>query len=251
MSHRIYKNSIKENTSNSLFKYILRVCNFYSPKIFDKQTYPKTWTDPEFVSRMMLLRKDKEKFSSVYDSVQLSNELIKISFENNLQKIASNYLKINEKNLSIRVVQLRMDFPNDTRNSYNWHQDSAYDKFSLNSNNGVILWIPLIDTNKKNGTLVIKPGSEYSGFNCSKRVSKGDRFNSEQILVMPKYLKKYRSKHINLKKNNCLVTYSGIFHKSGINLSDHIRFTLIAKYNNQLSKDFVFYRRSLNNKKFS
>ena len=251
MSHRIYKNSIKENTSNSLFKYILRVCNFYSPKIFDKQTYPKTWTDPEFVSRMILLRKDKEKFSSIYDTVQLSNELIKISFENNLQKIASNYLKINEKNLSIRDVKLRMDFPNDTRNSYNWHQDSAYDKFSLNSNNGVILWIPLIDTNKKNGTLVIKPGSEYSGFNCSKRVSKGDRFTSEQILVMPKYLKKYRSKHINVKKNNCLVTYSGIFHKSGINLSDHIRFTLIAKYNNLLSKDFVFYRRYLNNKKFS
>ena len=199
MPHRIYKNSIKENTSNSLFKYILRVCNFYSPKIFDKQTYPKTWTDPEFVSRMILLRKDKEKFSSIYDTVQLSNELIKISFENNLQKIASNYLKINEKNLSIRDVKLRMDFPNDTRNSYNWHQDSAYDKFNLNSNNGVVLWIPLIDTNKKNGTLVIKPGSEYSSFNCSKRVFAGDKYPSVKIIVINKYLKKYPSKSVEKK----------------------------------------------------
>lgn len=249
MSYRIYKNSIKQKTSNSLFEYVLRVCNFYNPKIFNEQIYPKKWIDPKFVSKITSLRKDKKIFSSMYDTIQISNELQKVPFENNLQKIASNYLKINEKNLSIRGVQLRMDFPHDTRNSYGWHQDSAYDKFNLNSSNGVILWIPLVDTNKGNGTLVIKPGSEHSSFNCSKRISKGTRYTSEQTLVMPKYLKKYRSTHANVKKNYCLVTYSGIFHKSGINSSNRIRFTIVIRYNNQLSKDFIFYRRLINNKK--
>ena len=170
------------------------------------------------------------------------SRFIAMMTENNLQKIASNYLKVNEKNLSIRDIQLRMDFPNDSRNSYGWHQDNAYDEFNLNSKNGVILWIPLVDTNKDNGALVIKKGSQYSSFNCSKRISKGDDYNSEQILVKPKYLKKYRDAHIDVRKNNCLATYSGIFHKSGVNLSSHIRFTLIVRYNNQLSKDFFIVK---------
>ena len=33
----------------------------------------------------------------MYDTIQISNELQKVPFENNLQKIASNYLKINEE----------------------------------------------------------------------------------------------------------------------------------------------------------
>ena len=242
MSYRIYKNSIKQKTSNALFEYVLRICKFYNPKIFRNKIFPKKWTNQKFISKMTLLRKNKKTFSSIYKSIQISNELKKVPFENNLQKIASNYLKVNEKNLSIRDIQLRMDFPNDSRNSYGWHQDNAYDEFNLNSKNGVILWIPLVDTNKDNGALVIKKGSQYSSFNCSKRISKGDDYNSEQILVKPKYLKKYRDAHIDVRKNNCLATYSGIFHKSGVNLSSHIRFTLIVRYNNQLSKDFLFYR---------
>ena len=124
----------------------------------------------------MLILEGSSLFTETVFVVSFSNELKKVPFENNLQKIASNYLKVNEKNLSIRDIQLRMDFPNDSRNSYGWHQDNAYDEFNLNSKNGVILWIPLVDTNKDNGALVIKKGSQYSSFNCSKRISKGDDY---------------------------------------------------------------------------
>jgi hypothetical protein len=248
MIYKIYKNSINQKTSDSLFKYILRVCNFYSPKIFKKEKYPKKWIDLKFISKLNLLRKNKNFFSSIYNTIQISNELQKIPFENQLDKIASSYLKIDKKKLSIRDIQFRMDFSNDIRNSYGWHQDSAYDKFNLNSKNGVVLWIPLVDTNKENGTLMIKPGSENSDFNRSKKIPKIDKFSSEQILVMPKYLKKYKSVHVNVKKNNCLATYSGIFHRSGINSSDHIRFTIIVRYNNEFSKDFIFYRKLKKNK---
>ena len=99
-----------------------------------------------------------------------------------------------------------------------------------------------MDTNEKNGTLMIKPGSQNSSYNCSARVNKGDRYHSEQILVKKKYLKRYKSVSVNVKKNSALATYCGIFHKSGINSSDHIRFTIIVRYNNQFSKDFSLYR---------
>ena len=54
MSYRIYKNSINQKTSDSLFKYVLRVCNFYSPKIFKNQKYPKKWIDPKLIEPKLL-----------------------------------------------------------------------------------------------------------------------------------------------------------------------------------------------------
>ena len=187
-------------------------------------------------------KKYKKRFSAMYDSIQISNEFQKILFNNNLDSVAEKFLKVKKDSLLVRDMQLRMDFPNDTRNSYSWHQDNAYDRYNLFSKNGMVIWMPLIDTNEKNGTLIIKPGSQNSSFNCSTRVSKGDKYHSEQILVKEKYLKKYKSKSVNVEKNSALATYCGIFHKSGINLSNKIRFTIVVRYNNQFSKDFSLYR---------
>lgn len=243
ISYKIYKKSISNSSSNNLFKNLLSICKFYKPKIFKSyQNYPKKWIDKEFISGMVLLRKNKRLFSSIYDTMRLSNELKKIPFHNNLHKIASNFLKVDERNLMMRSIQLRMDFPHDTRNSYGWHQDNAYDRYNLQSKNGAILWIPLIDTNKKNGTLMIKPGSQNSTYKCSRKVSSGNKYKSEQILVQKKYLRKYKSKSIDVKKNQCLTTFNGMFHKSGLNISNEIRFTIIVRFNNMLCKDFLFFR---------
>tara|TARA_B100001559_G_C16419680_1_gene584467 strand:- start:239 stop:988 length:750 start_codon:yes stop_codon:yes gene_type:complete len=243
MSYKIYPDCIKKNDSNELFKYILSLCNFYKPGTFKSfSNYSKTWTDPKFIKSMQKLRNSKRIFSSIYDSIQVSNELQKIPFNSRLDKIATDFLKVKNINLLIRGIQFRIDFPNDSRNSYGWHQDNAYDQYNTYSKNGVVLWIPLIDTNENNGTLIIKPGSELSSFNCSKRFYSGDKYKSEQILVLKKYLNKYKSLSVDVKKNHCLATYCGIFHKSGVNISNHIRFTMVVRYNNQLSKDFLFYR---------
>ena len=155
----------------------------------------------------------KERFSAMYDSIGISNQFKKIIFNCNLDLIAQKFLKTSCNNFNVRDMQLRMDFPNNTRNSYGWHQDNAYDEYNLSSKNGAVLWIPLIKTTKKNGTLIVKVGSENSSFKCSKKISKGTKFTSEQILVEKKFLKKYRSKSVDCPKNAALTTYCGIFHK--------------------------------------
>lgn len=244
MAYKIYKKCISELNSKKIFRLVLKSCQFYCPIIFKKnQDYEKTWLDKKFVNQMIDFRKNyKERFSAMYDSIKISNEFKKILFFSNLDSLASKFLKVESYKLLVRDMILRMDFPNDKRNSYGWHQDSAYDEYNLNSKNGAILWIPLINTNKKNGTLIIKVGSENSSFSCSERVTKWSKYNSEQILVKKKFLKNYKSKSVNCPKNSALATYSGIFHKSGYNKSDHIRFTIVVRYSNQFSEDFKFYR---------
>ena len=77
MTYRIYKNSIEQRASNNLFKYVLSVCEFYNPKLFNRKIYSKKWMDKKFISKMHILRKDKKKFSSIYKTIQISNELKK------------------------------------------------------------------------------------------------------------------------------------------------------------------------------
>ena len=244
MSYKIYNNCISNNRSKKLFNFFVKSCSFYCPKLFSKnENFKKTWLDKKFIKKMIIFRKKyKSRFSAMYNSIQVSYEFQRLLFESKLDLVAKKFLKIKIDDLLVRGMQLRMDFPNDTRNSYGWHQDNAYDQYNLNSKNGVVLWIPLIDTNKKNGTLVIMPGSEHSSFKCSKKVKKGNKYESEQILIRKKFLNKYKSKSINCKKNSAIATYCGIFHKSGINTLDHIRFSIVVRFNNQFSKDFLFYR---------
>ena len=139
-------------------------------------------------------------------------------------------------------MSLRMDVPEDTRNTYDWHQDSVYDKFNISPENGVTLWIPLVNTTKKNGTLLVKPGSQNEKGKTSYLKYKGSKYKSQQIVVHDKYLKKYKSKSVNMKANNALVACHGLFHKSGHNSSKRVRFVFIVRYNKIISKDFIHFR---------
>ena len=241
-SYKIYSNCINGKASNNFFKFVLSVIESYETNFCQDKKF-LGWDDLYFNKKLIELRKNKkEVFSAIYNSILVSNYLQKIPFENNLYKIASNFLKLDDSKLTMRGVTFRMDPPNDTRNSYGWHQDSAYDKFNVNSENGAILWVPLVNTSKNNGTLIIKPGSEYSDLYCSELSKQGTKYRSQQILVKDKYLKKYKNKHISVKKNDALTTYNGVFHKSGTNSSNKFRFTIITRYSNLFSEDFIFRR---------
>ena len=49
-----------------------------------------------------------------------------------------------------------------------------------------------ITTNQKNGTLVVKLGSENNSTSCSSRLKVNQNLNPNKILVKPRILKKYK-----------------------------------------------------------
>ena len=103
--------------------------------------------------------------------------------------------------------------------------------------NGVVLWIPLLDADIDKGALEVKPKShcEENIYIVKKKYAK---FQSPQLIVPDKVLKKYKTEKISVNKGSCLGLYANVFHKSGKNLSNKIRFTIIARFNNILTKDF-------------
>ena len=234
---------MKDN--NNIFQHFINVCRHISPKYFGRKKF-LNFSDESLCKTLVNLKKnDREVFSNIYKTMQISNQILKVAYIKKVQKIASNYLKFSINNFATRNTQFRMDLPFDKENTYGWHQDNAYYNYNTSAKNGTVLWIPLVNANRSNGTLIIKPDS----FNCdtsassNKVTKKKNKFSSDQILVRENILKKFKNeKSVNVKKNNALVTSAGIFHRSGINNSKICRFVLVVRYNNIFSKDFIYKR---------
>lgn len=239
--YEIVNNYVKEKHSKEFFSSVVKVCKFYAQDFFPEKEYKNLWTDPKFSQNLIDLRnKERKKFASIYDTLLKSNLLHIFCYKNKLDNLASKFLKVKKDEISVRNLTLRMDVPDDKKNIYGWHQDSAYDNFNLDPKNGIVLWTPLINTNKRNGTLQVMPGSHVED-NCCYLKKTGGKFGSKQILVEKKYLDKYKSKSVEVKKNSCLVCLANLFHASGFNSSKQVRFVFIVRFNKILSKDFIHY----------
>jgi len=81
MSYKIYNNCISNNRAKKLFNFLVKSCSFYCPKLFSKnENYKKTWLDKKFNKNMIIFRKKyKSRFSAMYNSIQVSNELLIIT----------------------------------------------------------------------------------------------------------------------------------------------------------------------------
>ena len=176
VGYDVFKSNIINRSNKNLFKTFSNFCKFYCPSMFSKK-YNQYWNDKKFSKELINLRaKDKKVFAAIYNSFARSSELYNFCYSNNLHKLAANILKIKEKYLGIRDPILRIDVPQDKRNVYGWHQDSAYSQLHKNPKNEIVFWIPLINTNKKNGTLAVKPNSHNILDNVSYLKNAGGKF---------------------------------------------------------------------------
>ena len=242
--YKIYRNSINNKSSTKLFNSFLQVLKFCDKgKNFKNFSKIKNWQSPELHQKLIKLRKkNKNHFALIYDVMQKNNSINEFCMENKLDDIARNFLGIKNVEMMMRS-QIRMDVPLDKRNTFDWHQDSAYDKLNYNPKNGVVLWIPLLNAEIDKGALEVKPKSQ-SEKNTYIVKKKYKKFHSPQFIVPDSALAKYETLKVPVKKGQCLALYGNLFHKSGNNFSDKIRFTIIARFNKILSKDFYIYKKT-------
>ena len=62
--------------------------------------------------------------------------------------------------------------------------------------------------------------------------------------ISNKFLNKYKTLSLSVKKNNCAVMNANVFHKSGYNGSNKVRFTFVVRFNKILTKDYLPFRKS-------
>jgi ectoine hydroxylase-related dioxygenase (phytanoyl-CoA dioxygenase family) len=212
-------------------------------KIFQKFSKKKSWDDLLFHQDIAKLRrKNPEKFSFLYNTLQSNIRLKSIAQNdliiNNIKKI----LKINEYNISHSICHMRIDSFFDEKNSYDWHQERSY--YPMNERgNGIVVWIALTDIDESIGPLHALQESHHEGFRDSKKNKKIKNY-STQYLIKESLLNKYKNKVVKfcINEGDAIFMNMNTFHKSGKNYSNRFRLSIVSRYHDNSKNDFrAFY----------
>lgn len=103
------------------------------------------------------------------------------------------------------------------------HQDPALTDESEHANRTILCWIPLVDTDIKNGTLGVLEGSHttYIGNSPPSPDPRSPRFLDSDIFSLFPYMK-----YIKLKKGDIIFFSNRLFHGSLPNFSNHNRIAI-------------------------
>ncbi len=239
--YTIAKQIISEKKIESVLETVFKIFCKYNPstKLIKLQN---PWLTDLFHEVMIKFRqRDPEKFSLLYASAQTSIPVIELVSEKIIGEYSANLLNAKNTEMSITEGMIRMDTHNDKRNFTGWHQEISYLR-----NNGLVVWIPLDDITSDLGQLQICPKSHHEG---ELKVVKDHNIPSNVSTVAvdeikPEFIAKYSVKNVEIKKGDVLFFDTRLFHRSGKNTTNRIRFSCQTRHSVITSKDFVPFRES-------
>ena len=105
------------------------------------------------------------------------------------------------------------------------HQDWSSMEASLNS---LVIWVPLVDVNVKNGSIIIYPGSHKNGVLPFKTNGGFAQVEYKGESIQPE-----------LEVGDIVIFSTMLVHKSGNILDDSIRWSCHFRYTDMLEQDFI------------
>lgn len=96
------------------------------------------------------------------------------------------------------------------------------------SQNSLVVWVPLVDVNKENGSIIIYPGSHKQGILPFKTTGGFAEVEYEGESIQPE-----------MKVGDIAIFSTKLVHKSGEILDDSIRWSCHFRYTDMLEQDFI------------
>lgn len=208
---------------------ILNLFKKYSKDIFINQS-SSFRNNIELHKKIIELRKkDKTTFAKIYDILQTSIAVKNIATNKKLIELACQILKTNKTSLMLRNTVIRLDVPNDKRNTLNWH----YDMHSLNNHNhfpkgGISMVIPFTEFSIKNGCPELCIGSHNK--KPKQQYSKKSEYETESFTISSNYIDNFKKVHLIAEPTDLIVFPMCTVHKSGFNSSETVRVCAIIRY---------------------
>ena len=243
----IAKSIISEKKINAVLETIFRIYFKYNPssKLRDLQ---EPWNSDLFHEEIIKFRKsDPKRFSLLYDSTQTSASIMELLTSELIAKYSASLLDTKNNELCITEGMIRMDAPGDKRNIAGWHQEISYLR-----NNGLVIWIPLSDITPDLGQLQVCPKSHHEGELkvVQNKNLPGDVSTVSVDEVEPEYIAKYSIMDVEIKKGDVLFFDTELFHRSGVNTSNRMRFSCQIRHAINTAEDFVPFRQTKTYSKF-
>ena len=245
--YSIAKSIISEKEINAVLETIFRIYFKYNPssKLRDLQ---EPWNSDLFHEEIIKFRKsDPKRFSLLYDSTQTSVSVMELLTSELIAKYSANLLDTKNNELCITEGMIRMDAPGDKRNIAGWHQEISYLR-----NNGLVIWIPLSDITPDLGPLQVCPKSHHEGELkvVQNKNLPGDVSTVSVDEVAPEYIAKYSIMDVEIKKGDVLFFDTELFHRSGVNTSNRMRFSCQVRHAINTAEGFVPFRQTKTYSKF-
>ena len=243
----ICKNIVDLNLLDNHLSSIYNFFKIYCKPSKELQSFDKPWHTELFHKEIINFRqKNPDLFSCFYDSLQNTSTLTSLVFTKKLLNISAKLLGVRNNQLIAVGQQTRVDVPHDKRNILNWHQDWSY---FPSTKEGITFWLPLYKMSDEIGYLKVLEKSHNEG-SITKTSDKLDEKKAEKIKYMVTHqmempeniIKKYEIKDVVISRGDVVFFDTCLFHKSGHNKSNRIRFTCQNRIQNSVSKDYIPFR---------
>ena len=237
----VLKKAINPKYFKDLFATAVNLFKSYSDGLVKISGDFISWEDENFHKAIIELRNKKpERFTAVYQAIQKSCSIANLNAHKDILECVAKLLKDSPANLSHTVAVLRMDVPNDTKNAFGFHQDSAYFDYpeyvkNINGENNITCWVPMISVNAHRGVVKL----------CAKSHTKGFYHNHLKLPVenpIPdEIVKKHEIINVELDPGDIVFFHGAMVHASGKNASSLVRFTFVTRYYRMLKEDFYLH----------
>jgi len=197
--------------------------------------------DPNFINDTIIkLHSINNKIGAfLNDSLNSSPELFKILSSTNITELGNYILDIRNDSLLSNNHRIRVQIPGrDGVSNLPWHQDSHYNNFYL-KNNSVVIWISVSDIDNDAGPIVYKKGSQIN--NQVERLDFKKPNNLNAYTLPDKYIndKRFKEESIPTKSGDVLLIDMDLIHRSGLNKSEKVKFSLQARFHNASNPNFL------------
>jgi phytanoyl-CoA hydroxylase len=203
---------------------------------FKKAKLSKATDDYLTQGILQLENVDHDFVASVYDTIHQSPSFYRIcGYKKTSQLINMLLEKSIENALYGFTNRCRIDPPNDNRRTYDWHQEVFY---TIPKSRFIQTWAPLIfDTTIQNGTIEVIPKSHRNGTLPQTWNEFEDR--ATQIIVTPEAIKGFIKTPLEMRVGEMLLFSPCLVHRSGNNLSDQVRYSLVGMYHDVTNPSFM------------
>jgi hypothetical protein len=237
----VIKNLVDCHKHDLLLRGLVKILRKYDKKCTLKIDSINSWDDDLLSQSLIDFRKRQPSlFGAFYDTLQTNTILQSLLIQDNIINAIGDLFNQEPDSLASTGYMLRIDIPKDERNTYDWHQDSAYYKQNTVGSHGCVALIPFVDINPRNGSLTILEGSQNEETLEHKfyKSESGDNA-SEKFTVPENILEKYRKVDLYANKGDVIIAQMNLIHKSGFNSSNKVRFTSGIRFHKTLVPDFL------------
>ena len=238
----IMKNIIPISRINAVLESVFKQYCKYSDNEEGFESFDEPWNTELFHQKLISFRKSNpELFGAIYDTLKTNLALMNLVSDDNVTNCVSKLFDMKPSDFSVSDQMVRLDVPEDVRNIHGWHQERSFFPQNRSGLNGLVCWVPLNKATKENGAIHICVGSHKEGLLSTKREGKRDGSYTTQISVPEDYVKKYEDIMVETNVGDAVFFNMLLFHKSGKNISNELRFTIQSRYHMSTADDFIPY----------